>query len=109
MACVALHVEPDGRKGELACLYVSPSHENQGIGRKLMQFVENKAREQGVSDLIALSTQAFTYFQSKAGFGEGAPRRSPARPAREVQSQRPQFQGARQTPPPGRLTTSRSR
>jgi amino-acid N-acetyltransferase len=71
VACVALHVEADGRKAELACLYVNPSHEHQGIGQKLVQFVENKAREQGVSDLIALSTQAFAYFQSKAGFGEG--------------------------------------
>ena len=60
-------------KGELACLYVSPAHENQGIGRKLVQYVENKAREMGLSELIALSTQAFTYFQSKGGFVEGTP------------------------------------
>ncbi len=71
VACVALHPYPDQKKGELAFLYVSPSHENQGIGRKLTQFVENKAREQGLAELFALSTQAFTYFQSKAGFTEG--------------------------------------
>jgi amino-acid N-acetyltransferase len=73
VACVALHVYPDLKKGELACLYVSPSHENQGIGRKLIQFVENKARELGLLELLTLSTQAFTYFQSKGGFGEGTP------------------------------------
>ena len=28
VACVALHVEPDGRKAELACLFVNPSHEH---------------------------------------------------------------------------------
>jgi amino-acid N-acetyltransferase len=39
----------------------------------MIQFVENKAREQGLAKLIALSTQAFTYFQSKAGFVEGSP------------------------------------
>ena len=72
VACVALHAFPEQRKGELAYLYVSPSHENQGIGRKLIQFVENKAREMGLNELIALSTQAFTYFQSKGGFSEGA-------------------------------------
>jgi amino-acid N-acetyltransferase len=71
VACVALHVFPEHGKGELAYLYVSPSHENQGIGRKLIQFVENKAREMGLNELIALSTQAFTYFQSKGGFSEG--------------------------------------
>ena len=73
MACVALHVYPEQKKGELAFLYVSGSHENQGIGRKLIHFVENKARETGLSELITLSTQAFTYFQSKGGFSEGTP------------------------------------
>ena len=73
VACVALHVYPEQKKGELACLYVDSSHENQGIGRKLIQFVENKAREMGLGELLTLSTQAFTYFQSKGGFGEGTP------------------------------------
>src|SRR5208282_4628302 len=73
VACVALHVYPEQKKGELACLYVDSSHENQGIGRKLIQFVESKAREMGLGELITLSTQAFTYFQSKGGFSEGTP------------------------------------
>ncbi len=73
VACVALHVYSAQQKGELASLYVDPSHENQGIARKLIQFVENKARETGLDELIALSTQAFTYFQSKGGFVEGTP------------------------------------
>ena len=73
VACVALHVYPEENQGELACLYVSSSHENQGVGRKLIQFVENKARELGLRELLALSTQAFTYFQSKGGFVEGTP------------------------------------
>ncbi|RPH63143.1 MAG: amino-acid N-acetyltransferase [Acidobacteria bacterium] len=73
VACVAFHIYPEQNQGELACLYVSSSHENQGIGRKLIQFVENRARELGLSELLALSTQAFTYFQSKGGFAEGTP------------------------------------
>ncbi len=73
VACVALHTYPDAGKGELACLYVRPSHENQGIGRKLIQYVENRARELGLREVITLSTQAFTYFQSKGGFVEGTP------------------------------------
>jgi len=73
VACVALHIYAEQSKGELASLYVSPSHENQGIGRKLIQFVEAKARELGLAALITLSTQAFTYFQSKGGFAEGSP------------------------------------
>ena len=83
VACVALHVYPAENQGELACLYVSPSHENQGIGRKLIQFVETRAREMGLRELLALSTQAFTYFQSKAKFVEGTPDDLP--PARRDQ------------------------
>ena len=71
VACVALHTYPEQSKGELAYLYVNPSHENQGIGSKLIQFVESKARESGLNELLTLSTQAFTYFQSKGGFVEG--------------------------------------
>ena len=73
VACVALHLYPEQHKGELAFLFVNPSHENQGIGSKLVQFVEDKARELGVAELLTLSTQAFTWFQSKAGFSEGSP------------------------------------
>jgi amino-acid N-acetyltransferase len=73
VACVALHVYPEQSKGELACLYVNPSHENQGIGRKLLQFIETKAKEMNLNELLTLSTQAFTYFQSKGGFSEGTP------------------------------------
>jgi amino-acid N-acetyltransferase len=80
VACAALHVYAEQKKGELACLYVSPLHENRGIGKKLIQYVETKAQEMGLNELIALSTQAFTYFQSKGGFAEGSPEDLP--PAR---------------------------
>jgi amino-acid N-acetyltransferase len=73
VACVALHVYPTEQKGEVVSLFVAPSHENQGIGRKLIQFAESKARELGLIELIALSTQTFTYFHSKGGFSEGTP------------------------------------
>ncbi len=73
VGCIALHTFPEAGKGELAFLFVSPAHENQGIGRKLIQFVENRARELGLNELLVLSTQSFTYFQSKGGFVEGSP------------------------------------
>jgi amino-acid N-acetyltransferase len=89
VACVALHVFPDQVTGELASLFVSPAHENQGIGRKLTQFVEDRARAAGVKTLLTLSTQAFTYFQLKAGFSEGTPLElPPARRERYEQSGR---------------------
>jgi amino-acid N-acetyltransferase len=73
IACVALHVYGPESLGELACLYVHPSHENRGIGRKLVQFVEARAREKGLVRLLALSTQAFDFFRIKGGFAEGTP------------------------------------
>jgi amino-acid N-acetyltransferase len=89
VGCVALHIYPEQRLGELASLFVSPAHENEGIGRKLIQFIENKAREAGLNQLIVLSTQAFTYFQSKGGFSEGAADNlPPARRAKYDQSGR---------------------
>jgi amino-acid N-acetyltransferase len=89
VACVALHIYTERQQGELASLYVDPSHENQGIGRKLMRFVEDKAREMGLLELVALSTQAFTYFESKGGFVEGTPEDlTPARREKYDQSRR---------------------
>jgi amino-acid N-acetyltransferase len=78
VACIALHAYPADRKGELACLSVRPSHENQGIGRRMVQFVEDRAREAGLERLFALSTQAFNFFLSKSGFVEGTPDDLPA-------------------------------
>jgi amino-acid N-acetyltransferase len=86
VACVAFHVYADVKKGELAFLYVAPTHENQGLGRKLIQYVENKAREAGLDELLVLSTQAFTYFQTKGGFVEGTPEDLPP-PRREKYEQ----------------------
>ena len=78
VACVALHVFPEENAGELACLYVSTAHENQGYGRKLMAFTETLAKEKGIKRLFALSTQAFNYLQQKGGFQEAQPEALPA-------------------------------
>ncbi|MFV0414995.1 MAG: amino-acid N-acetyltransferase, partial [Chthoniobacterales bacterium] len=68
LACVALHTYTSENTGELACLYVSHNHENQGYGRKLMRFIEGRARTQGLKYLFALSTRAFNYLQQKGGY-----------------------------------------
>ncbi|CAN5651061.1 amino-acid N-acetyltransferase [soil metagenome] len=78
LACVALHIYPEDSSGELACLYVSKNHENQGFGRKLMAFVENLSREKGLKRIFALSTQAFNYLQQKGGYVEAPPETLPA-------------------------------
>lgn len=74
VGCVGIkpYVMPNGeRVAELECLCVAESHENQGIGRKMMTFAEQRAREMGMKRLLALSTQTFAYFQQKGAFQEG--------------------------------------
>ena len=70
VGCVAIHLFPEQQLAELACLYVHKNHEGQGYGRKLMAFAEQLAAEKGAKQLLALSTQAFNYFQQKGGFSE---------------------------------------
>jgi amino-acid N-acetyltransferase len=73
VACAALHLYPEQNKAELACVCIDPRHENQGIGRRLMQYAEAQARALGIETLFCLSTQAFNYFQQKGGFVAGTP------------------------------------
>ena len=76
LGCVGLRIyrlKGGETVAELECLFVSEAHENQGIGSKMMHFVENQARMLGVKKLFALSTQAFNYFQQKGGFVEVDP------------------------------------
>jgi amino-acid N-acetyltransferase len=89
VACVALHTYPETNQGELACLYVKNRNENQGVGRRMVQFVEDRARDMGLKSLLALSTQAFNFFQNKMGFLEGKPGDlPPARREKYEQSKR---------------------
>jgi amino-acid N-acetyltransferase len=72
-ACAALQVYPEVSKAEMACVCVSPKYENQGIGGRLMQFIESLARAKGLAELFCLSTQAVNYFVQKGGFRLGTP------------------------------------
>jgi amino-acid N-acetyltransferase len=73
VACAALHLYPQEKKAELACVCVDARYENQGIGSKLMQYGEARARAAGAVEIFCLSTQAFNYFQQKGGFVAGTP------------------------------------
>ena len=79
IACVALHVYPEQNQGELACLYVSSLHENQGIGRKLIQFVENRARRAG-SERVAGALDSGVHLFSVQGRFRGGSSRTICRP-----------------------------
>jgi amino-acid N-acetyltransferase len=71
--CIALHCYPEEQKAEMACVCVDPKYENQGIGLRMMQYVEAQARSKGLRELFCLSTQAFNYFVQKGGFRQGTP------------------------------------
>jgi amino-acid N-acetyltransferase len=71
--CIALHQFPDLGKAEMACVCVSSKFENQGIGLRLMNFLEAQARQLGIKELFCLSTQAINYFLQKGGFRLGDP------------------------------------
>jgi amino-acid N-acetyltransferase len=73
VGCAALHLYPDEDKAELASVYVDGRYENQGIGGRLIQYVEHQARARGVGTLFCLSTQAVNYFIQKGGFSLGTP------------------------------------
>jgi amino-acid N-acetyltransferase len=73
VACVALHFYADAQQAELACLFVAPGFENQGIGAKLVQYAEGVARALGAEQLFCLSTQAFNFFVQKGGYRPGTP------------------------------------
>ncbi len=73
VACAALQLYPETGQAELAAVCVHSRFENQGIGARLIQYVETQARQLGVKELFCLSTQAFNYFVRKAGFTPSTP------------------------------------
>src|SRR5262249_61969583 len=81
VACIALHFFPEAQTAEMACVCVDAKFENQGIGAKLMQYVEAQARSAGSAGVFFLSTPALTYFVVKGGFHPGAPAALPSHPA----------------------------
>ena len=73
VGCIALHLYPEQNKGELASVFVDTRYENQGIGVKLIHYVEGVARAKGLAEIFCLSTQAINYFIQKGGFKLGTP------------------------------------
>jgi amino-acid N-acetyltransferase len=73
VACAALHFYAGEDQAEIACLCVDSRYENQGIGAKLVHFLETRSRERGVRQIFCLSTQAINYFVQKGGFQVGGP------------------------------------
>lgn len=71
IACVSLQLYPDkSRYAEVGSLYVMPFYHHRGIGKKMVDYACLKAKERGTTHVIALSTQAYTFFTSVCHFEE---------------------------------------
>jgi len=60
--------EKSSNVGHLSHLVVSPEYQHQGIGRKLVAHVEQRAREKGYKTLGAMSRVTSTSYFEKFGF-----------------------------------------
>jgi len=71
IACVSLTVFPEKPQlAEVGSLYVLPFYQNRGIGRKMVNYACLVAKERGITTVLALSTQSYSFFISSCGFAE---------------------------------------
>ncbi|MBE9051305.1 GNAT family N-acetyltransferase [Nostocales cyanobacterium LEGE 11386] len=57
-----------GKKSHISQLYVAKSKQNQGFGRMLINFIEQQAKESGVSRLTVKASLNAVSFYKKCGF-----------------------------------------
>jgi amino-acid N-acetyltransferase len=62
IACAALYTYSDSNVGELACVAVAQDYQNSGRGEQLLNIMEKKAKQIGLSNLCVLSTQTTHWF-----------------------------------------------
>jgi amino-acid N-acetyltransferase len=67
--CAALHLYRDAC-GEIAAVAVDRNFSHMGIGRRLVDYLFERARESGLTRIFALTTQTSDWFES-IGFKEG--------------------------------------
>jgi len=61
IGCCALHPFSNGF-AELSCFVVSPDYRSKGQGDAMLQFMEKKARSQGIQQVFVLTTQTTDWF-----------------------------------------------
>ncbi|TVR71546.1 MAG: amino-acid N-acetyltransferase [Spirochaetaceae bacterium] len=73
--CGALH-EYAGGEAEIAAIAVDPAYEELGIGRRIVLYLIEMARERGLRGVFVLTTQTADWFES-IGFRRVAPGKLP--------------------------------
>lgn len=71
IACACLTPYPDEQIAELGTVYVHPFYQGRGIGRKMVEYATEEARNAGMKSLLALSSQNYTFFKDRADFSPG--------------------------------------
>ncbi len=56
---------------ELGAVLVQPFYQGRGVGQKMVKYACLEAQTRKASKVVALSTQATTFFRDAAGFAEG--------------------------------------
>jgi len=62
IGCAALHVFPEAGMAELACLALHPDYRGEQRGQRLLESMEAKAREAGLTHLFVLTTRTTHWF-----------------------------------------------
>ncbi|MCU0793141.1 MAG: amino-acid N-acetyltransferase [Opitutaceae bacterium] len=71
IACVTLTFYADKPQlAEIGSVYVLPFYQNRGVGRKLIEYACLRAKEKGATQVLALSTQSYSFFTSVMNFEE---------------------------------------
>lgn len=65
VGCAALYPFIDEHFAELACVAVHPDYRNQGRGDTLLEFVERKCKQLGVTQLFVLTTRTAHWFRER--------------------------------------------
>jgi amino-acid N-acetyltransferase len=63
IACAALYPYPQESMAELACVVVHPQYRGGDRGERLLEHMENAARQEGIDQLFILTTQSAHWFR----------------------------------------------
>jgi amino-acid N-acetyltransferase len=72
VGCINLQKYAEDKLVEIGSVYVQPFYQNKGVGRRLIEYAKADAKNDGVQRLLALTTQAVSFFTKLCGFTEGS-------------------------------------
>lgn len=63
IACGALHLIHNSTLGEIACLAVHPDYQKEGYGKRLLEYLEQRAWTLGLQKVFVLTTRSLHWFR----------------------------------------------